>query len=99
MEFKFKSIKGRSFLICLTLAGFFLLMQACKEVGPQINLHDYTAQDSTYVESPVATPLLRNVVIEEFTGTSCVNCPQGHALVASIQSSYETGRIAAVAFH
>jgi len=84
----------------LGLVIVVLFFTACKEVGPQINLHGAaSASDSTYVESPVATPQQKNAVIEEFTGTSCPNCPQGHTILAGIQAAYPVGQIVPVAFH
>jgi hypothetical protein len=50
------------------------------------------------VESPVAAPETKNVVIEEFTGVRCPNCPQGHAVVAALKSTYP-GKIVAVSLH
>ncbi|MFK7971219.1 MAG: Omp28-related outer membrane protein [Bacteroidia bacterium] len=34
------------------------------------------------------TPENRNTVIEEFTGTSCPNCPPGHTIVKNIKTQY-----------
>jgi hypothetical protein len=76
------------------------LLSSCKEVGPDINLggNANAVSDTTYVESPVATPELKNVVIEEFTGVRCPNCPQGHQVIASIKAS-NPERIVAVSLH
>lgn len=74
-------------------------ISSCKEVGPDINLHGAgSVSDTTYIESPVATPAAKNVLIEEFTGVNCPNCPEGHALVASIEAQYP-GKITALALH
>jgi len=73
---------------------------SCKEVGPDINLHGNanSVSDTTYLESPVATAAAKNVLIEEFTGVQCPNCPAGHAVVDGIEAQYP-GRIAAIALH
>ena len=57
---------------------FFSAITACKEVGPEINLTetDYV----TYIETPEA-PQDKIVLIEDFTGAACPNCPDGHIAI------------------
>ncbi|GAA4451440.1 Omp28-related outer membrane protein [Rurimicrobium arvi] len=87
-----KKITGAALL---TL-GFFA--QSCKEKGVVIDFRDRgDIVDTTYM-SAVETAESRKVLIEEFTGASCTNCPDGHKLVASLQASYPD-RIVAVAYH
>jgi len=76
-------------------------ISSCKEVGPDINLHGNanSGTDTAYVESPVATPEAKNVLIEEFTGVQCANCPQGHIAEAGIEAAYAPGRVAGIALH
>ena len=83
-------------LTCITLSGIY----SCQEVGPSINLHGNanSVSDTTYIESPAAAPEAKNVLIEEFTGVQCPNCPAGHALVASLETQYP-GKIAGMALH
>jgi len=75
-------------------------LPSCKEVGPDINLHgnQNTVSDTTYIESPVATAETKNVIIEEFTGVRCPNCPQGHVIIANIKAT-NPGRVIAVSLH
>src|SRR5690348_14133339 len=86
------------------LGSWFLvlgsLLYSCKEVGPDINLHgnQNALTDSTYVESPVQTPETKNVLIEEFTGVRCPNCPQGHVIIANIKAA-NPGRVVSVSLH
>ena len=84
-------------LTCIILSGIY----SCQEVGPDINLHGNanSVTDTTYIESPVATPEAKNVLIEEFTGVQCPNCPQGHMVEAGIEAAYTPGRIAGIALH
>jgi len=58
--------------------GLSLAMASCKEtVTPTSNSSGTLAEDTTYVESPVEPAEKRKVLIEELTGVTCVNCPDG----------------------
>ncbi len=83
----------------LTLSALTIL-SCCKEVGPEINLHGGSGSvaDTTYIESPVASAEAKNVLIEEFTGVQCPNCPAGHAQVVTLKSQYP-GRVTGIALH
>lgn len=88
METKFKIV------IIITV----LFFQSCEEKDVLINFEQQkNVADSTYVAA-VEKPQNRNVLIEEFTGASCVNCPLGHQTVASLISS-NPDRIVAIAYH
>jgi hypothetical protein len=66
------------------------LFASCEEQGPAINF-DETASDpsdTTYIMSPVPAAQPRNVVLEEFTGVTCTNCPSAHDIVKSIKANY-----------
>lgn len=80
--------------------GIAVTMQACKEVGPDINLgnNENVIADTTYVESPVAAVEQKNVVIEEFTGVRCPNCPQGHVIINNLKTQ-NPGKIVAISLH
>ncbi len=64
-----------------------VLFASCEEIGPAINLEDVAAEagDTTYVVSPVPGAQARNVLLEEFTGVKCPNCPAGHAIVQGLK--------------
>ncbi len=49
----------------------------------------------TYVST---NPQDKNVILEEFTGVHCPNCPQGHQVATQILTN-NPGRVWAVAFH
>ena len=66
--------------------GGLVLLSGCKEKGPLIDFVGAAAVDSTYME-PVPAPQPRNVLVEEFTGQSCSNCPAGHDLLESLANS------------
>lgn len=84
----------------MVLIALAVSIHSCKEVGPNINLHGNgnSVGDSTWVESPVATAQDKNVMIEEFTGVRCPNCPQGHQILASIISAHPDN-VVAVSMH
>lgn len=86
--------------VALFSVSFLLSLPACKEVGPNINLrgNENSVADTTYVESPVQTAETKNVVIEEFTGVRCPNCPQGHQIINSIKAA-NPGKIISVSLH
>lgn len=75
-----------------------VVLQSCEEKGVLI---DFGSKkdifDTTYIAA-IETPQGRNVLIEEFTGASCTNCPAGHATVASLVSA-NPDRVIALAYH
>ncbi len=89
-----------TWLIILLTTSVSLILSSCKEVGPDITLKNNknVVADTTYIESPVALPEQKNVVIEEFTGVRCPNCPQGHQIITAIKAA-NAGRIVAVSLH
>lgn len=90
-----KKVLGLITLFALLLAA----IQGCKEIGPDINLHgsQHTIADTTYVETPVAAET-KNVLIEDFTGMQCPNCPTGHDIIVTLKTQ-NPGRIVAIAQH
>jgi len=84
----------------LLLFLFALLIQACKEAGPNVDIDGTSSLsgDTTYLETSVATPQDRVVLIEEFTGVRCVNCPRAHNTIKLIQAAHP-GRVLAVGIH
>ena len=78
--------------------GICLILQSCEEKDVLINFGDKRdVYDTTYTAT-VETPQNRNVLIEEFTGASCTNCPAGHDVVKSIIAA-NPDRIVAIAYH
>lgn len=87
-------------ILSLPSIACLLSLPACKEIGPSIDLNpvDTSLLDTTYIESPVATPQDKMVLIEDFTGEECVNCPKSHDSITSLIQMYP-GRVAAVALY
>ncbi len=75
-------------------------ISSCEEIGPDINLgrNQNSVSDTTYIESPAATPESKIVLIEEFTGVRCPNCPQGHDIIANIKSA-NPNKVVSVSMH
>ncbi len=82
-------------ILLLTL----FIISSCKETPPYINLKPSNASvDTTYVSIPAPTPEQKNVVIEEFTGVRCPNCPKAQ-LEATKISDNNPGRINIITAH
>lgn len=58
---------------------------------------DYIAEDDRYIELPNAV-MNRRVLIEDFTGQSCTNCPDAHQVIRDLQTQYGE-QVIAVAIH
>lgn len=53
-----------------------------------------------YAQLPVSTiPQNRKVVLEEFTGVKCVNCPSAHKIANQLKASHPDGTIVLVNVH
>lgn len=74
--------KNILFILCLAT---ILISGSCKEISPEYRL--VRPQDGQ-----------RNVLIEEFTGVQCVNCPQGTDEIVNLQGLYGKNLIS-VAIH
>jgi hypothetical protein len=77
----------------LPIVGAVLLFASCKETAPPIDFGP-KASDTSYMASP-ETAQQRMVVIEEFTGVTCPNCPAGHTVLKAIKDAHP-GQIAAI---
>ncbi len=75
--------------------GFVVIAIAgCKEKAPPINLlPDVAAKDTTYVVTPAPAAEQHNVLVEDFTGAQCPNCPAAHKILEQLDSQYNTPNI------
>ncbi len=68
---------------------FTAFLQSCMEVGPDINfLPDIVNANDTTFMAPVEQAVPRKVLLEEFTGVRCVNCPLGHQRAKDIMATH-----------
>jgi hypothetical protein len=89
----------------LLVAGSAIILSginACKEVGPSIDLTPVVvdtsfherAFDTTYTEAvPSADP--KKVLVEEYTGVQCTNCPDGAEILKTYEESHPTSIVIA----
>ncbi len=77
----------------LLAASCIVMLASCEEKAPVINFGEPIAQDTTFVLPTVPAAEKHNVLVEEFTGQSCSNCPAAHELLTEIQHAHEPGRI------
>lgn len=74
--------------IFITLFAMALLLPACDKIeGPYISVDESVNTD---VEFPDVDPaaVTRNILMEEFTGHKCPNCPEGQRTLANIEEQY-----------
>lgn len=95
----FQKMKSKFFHIGFWFA-VLVSVNSCKEIGPNIVLRPSgnSVGDTTYVESPVATPETKNVYIEDFTGAHCINCPDGHLKIENLKTA-NPGRVVSISLH
>jgi hypothetical protein len=70
------------------LSLILLLLTACSSIGEEDRL--------IYVKPQAAK---RVVLLEDFTGQKCVNCPDAHEVIDSLQKDFGPDSIIAVAIH
>jgi hypothetical protein len=79
-----------------------LYFASCNEVPVDINYNnkpvDTTLADSSYIALVSVTPDPKKVLIEDFTGVRCPNCPKAAERIHKIDSMYP-GKIVAVGIH
>lgn len=81
------------FLIVATLLLFFSCEEIPPVVSPIVNQGDCTAVGDNLVANQQ-----RQVIIEEFTGVRCVNCPAGSSLIEDLLDQYGD-QLVAVSIH
>ncbi|HMU68488.1 MAG TPA: Omp28-related outer membrane protein [Chitinophagales bacterium] len=80
-------------VLMLSVALLPFAFSSCDEVGPTIDLTD--TEYETGVGTP-ETPQNKVVLIEDFTGAACPNCPDAHIAISDAISAHP-GRVTAIA--
>jgi len=76
------------------LLSLLILFTACEEIGPAINFETETQ----VVEDTTTNEIQRVVLLEEFTGVRCANCPAGAELAQQLAD--ESGnRVIIISIH
>lgn len=86
---------NRSVLSILGIAAIW--MSSCKEKGPLIDFGNTKSEDTTYVTTP-PSPQAKKVLIEEFTGASCSNCPAARVQLSNL-AAQNPDRLAIMGIH
>lgn len=81
-------MKHSSYIILSVLTLAMLLVSSCGDISESERLE--------YVKPEVQG---RNILIEDFTGQNCVNCPKATAVIEQLQQQYGADTIIAVAIH
>lgn len=76
---------------------YILPVFAALIMGMGLSSCDNVAEDDRYILIPPATPA-RVVLIEDFTGQNCVNCPDAHIVIEELRKQYGDA-IVAVSIH
>lgn len=86
--------------IFLGLAAFILVLSSCKEVPQDVVLDPSQVAlfDTTYISTTAILPVPNNVMMEEFSGVKCVNCPEGNAKTKTIHAA-NPDRVTIVTVH
>ena len=83
-----KSINSIFPISILASIVFIFGLSSCEEVPPPIDFFVPLA-DSTFVASDVPQKQAKVVVLEEFSGVKCVNCPQGNTFVEGLLEEHD----------
>lgn len=81
-----------------TASALLLFAASCKEHGVPIDLSEGTqAEDSTYV-GQVEAPQNKRILIEELSGVTCPNCPQGTTKLEELDAA-NPGQLSIITIH
>ena len=71
-----------------------IVFSGCKEDHNLVTLHDSVSTDTTYVLTSVPAANPHNVLIEDFTGVTCSNCPAAHDdILVPLENGNPAGRV------
>jgi hypothetical protein len=76
----------KKIIIALSAVILFAKCTEQNPIGLQLT-NPISFNDSTYDVSPVPTAQAKNILVEEFTGVKCANCPTGAAIIRAMQNA------------
>lgn len=83
----------------IVLALLVFVASSCTELGPPISFKDNSALlDTSYIDNNLPSNVYKKVVIEEFTGATCNNCPRGAETIKDILTKHPDS-VFAIAIH
>jgi hypothetical protein len=89
----------KSLKIFFSISTLLVLFSACQETPPLINYKpSNSVLDTTFITTSIPAAETKNILIEDFTGVGCVNCPRAHETLKALKSSY-SGRVFSIANH
>lgn len=84
--------------IVFAACGFMAVaLSACTEIHNRSTVKPVTASDTTYMATP-ETAMPRNVLVHEYTGVRCTNCPGGASILKALEEA-NPGRIVVMGVH
>ncbi|MFN0275150.1 MAG: Omp28-related outer membrane protein, partial [Chitinophagales bacterium] len=88
------------FFIFFLSAAIISVSTSCSEVGPFIDFTpvDETLIDTTYTTDSIFTAQSKVVLLEDFTGQLCPNCPAAHDIINEIVAEHGDA-VAAIAMY
>jgi hypothetical protein len=84
-----------------SILSLAIVAASCKEqfpAGLQLVGGGTQIGDTTYILPTIPAAQLKNILVEEFTGVQCANCPEATASLKAIQKT-KPGRIFVAKFH
>lgn len=84
-------MKNSTFFRNSLLAGAFILLSSSMVSCDNID------EDDRYIETEMVSPV-RAILIEDYTGQNCINCPSAHEVVESLEEQYGDA-VVAVGIH
>lgn len=76
--------------IIILFSALVLLSLSCKEVYDNpIQKTPAAILDTTFLNSNTLNQMPKKVLVEEFTGVKCSNCPDGHVVLKTLQDKYK----------
>ncbi len=89
----------KSLKIFFSISTLLVVFSACEETPPLINYKpSNSVLDTTFITNSIPAAESKNILIEDFTGVGCVNCPRAHETLTALKSNY-AGRVFSIANH